>query len=100
MIVKRQVFVMGTKQVNFVNSETGEKVEGLSVWYFDPENPEGTMGHVPVKTFVRDQNSDLYRHGTGIYTLEFEVQFSGNKPRLNILDFKFQKKAMLLIKDS
>lgn len=100
MIVKRKVYVLGTKQVNFVNNETGERIEGLNVWYFDPENPEGTHGHVPIKTFVRNLTSDLYRHGTGIYTLEFEVQFSGSKPTLKIKDFKFEKKAMLLLKDS
>lgn len=100
MIAKKKVYVMGVKQVDFVNQETGEKVEGLTVWYFDPDHPEGTMGHLPSKIFIRDKASDVYKHGTGIYSLEFDIEFSGSRPKLNILDLKFEKKALLLIKDS
>lgn len=100
MIVKRKVYVLGTKNVNFVDNETGEKIEGINVWYFDPENPEGFHGHIPMKTFIRNKESDVFKHGTGIYNLEFEVELSGSKPRLKLLDLKFEKKALLLIKDS
>lgn len=100
MIVNKKVYVLGTRHVNFVDSETGEKIEGLNVWYFDPENPEGTHGHIPVKAFIRDKASDVFKHGTGIYNLEFEVELSSSRPRLKLLDLKFEKKALLLIKDS
>lgn len=100
MIAKKKVFVLGTKQVDFVNQETGEKVEGMTVWYIDPDKREGTHGYLPSKIFIRDKLSDVYKHGIGYYNLEFDVEFSGSRPRLNILDLKFEKKAMLLIKDS
>lgn len=100
MFVNKKVYVLGTRQINFVDNETGEKIEGLNVWYFDPERPEGTHGHLPQKVFIRNKQSDVYKHGTGIYNLEFEVDFTGSRPRLKLTDLKFEKKALLLIKDS
>lgn len=99
MIAKKKVFVMGTKEVNFVNQETGEKVEGLTVWYFDPESTEGSAGYLPSKVFIRDKASDVYKYGTGVYSIEFEIQLSGSRPKLNIVDLKFEKEASLVIND-
>lgn len=100
MLEKRTVYVLGTKEVNFTNQETGEIVKGTNVWYFDPNNPEGNFGHVPSKTFIRDVNSDVNKHGTGLYELEIELSLSGSRPTIRINDLKFVKKALLQIKES
>lgn len=100
MVEKRTVYVMGTKEVNFTNNDTGEIVKGTNVWYFDPSHPEGNHGHVPSKTFIRDSNSDVNKHGTGLYELEVEISLGGSRPQLRIKDLKFVKKALIQIKDS
>lgn len=100
MLEKRTVYVLGTKDVNFTNNETGEIVKGTNVWYFDPENPEGQHGHVPSKTFIRDENADVNKHGTGLYELEVEISLSGSRPSIRIKDLKFVKKALLNIKEA
>lgn len=90
----RKVYVQGFKKVGpFTDKETGEVIEGMSVFYFDPSDStdEREIGNCPVKTFIRDH--DIMRHfeenGQGFYNLLLEIKISGNRPSMRVAGFEF-----------
>jgi hypothetical protein len=94
---KREVLVLGYREVNFTNEETGEVIKGTNVFYIDHKNKTET-GYEPARAFIRDKDAvkDVLENKTGIYELELKVELRGNRPMLLVEGFKFVKSHDLI----
>lgn len=92
---KREVFVLGYRDVDFVNEETGEKVQGTHVYYID-HNVKYPNGYEPARVFLRENYIDVRNNGTGIYDIHLSLELKGNRPNLRVSGFTFKEKADLL----
>lgn len=91
----REVFVLGFRDVDFVNEETGEKVQGTVVFYVD-HNAKNENGYEPARVFLRQNYTDVRINGTGIYDIHLSLELKGNRPNLRVSGFTFKEKADLI----
>lgn len=99
MLEKRNVYIHAIKKIGpFSNKETGEIIEGYNVFYHDvePVHDEQNRGYLSSKKFFpisEDQGKKIFETGPGLYNVLLKLDFSSNRPRINVEGFEFIRKV-------
>lgn len=91
--------VIGVRPYDFVNKDTGEKLQGVKVFYLDncAENEANAKGYFPLNISLSgDNHAGKFKEVPGIYDLDFKYSPDKNgKPVIKLIDAAFVQAAKL-----
>lgn len=93
-----QYLVLGASRYDFINKETGERVNGLKVTYVDtPENTDTKLGFTPISISCEDNLWHSFTSVPAIYDFDFGMKATkvGGRPTVVLKSLKFVKEVKL-----
>jgi hypothetical protein len=87
---RQRVKVLGVKQYNFADRETGEKFEGTTVWYIAEQAPESenVKGNIPQKANLPYEHFARFNKLPGEYDMLIKIDFTGARPTMKVVGFE------------